>query len=77
MPNFPGEMFVSNGFKYILQIGPKGNLRPYYLGPVIAAGGPYVWIGLAIAGLVVAGAVLVVALCEDADDGREADGTSS
>ena len=63
MPNFPGETFLSNGFKYILRIGPKGNLRPYYLGPVIAAAGPYVWIGLAIAGLV--GVVLVAVLCDE------------
>jgi len=74
MPNFPGETFVSNGFKYILRIGPKGSLRPYYLGPVIAAGGPYVWIGLAI---VVVGALVVVALCANNEDGTETAGTPS
>jgi len=77
MPNFPGETFVSNGFKYILRIGPKGNLRPYYLGPVIAAGGPYVWIGLAIAGLVVVGALVVVALCANDEDGAQTARTPS
>lgn len=69
MPNFPGETFVSNGYKYVLEIGPKGNLRPYYLGPVVAAASRAGWIGLAIAGLAVVGALVVVALCtNDADD---------
>ena len=74
MPNLPGETFVSNGFKYILRIGPKGNLRPYYLGPVIAAGGPYVWIGLAI---VVVGTLVVVALCANNEAGTETAGAPS
>ena len=68
MPNFPGETFVSNGCKYILRVGPKGNLRPYYLGPVVAAGARAGWIGLAIAGLVLVGAVLVAALCDEEDE---------
>ena len=58
MPNFPGETFISNGFKYILRIGPKGNLRPYYLGPVVAVGKHGGLAGLAIAGL----AIVVVGL---------------
>ena len=77
MPNFPGETFVSNGYKYVLEVGPKGNLRPYYLGPVIATGMPYVWIGLAIAGLVVVGALVVLALCDDDEHGTEMAGTAS
>lgn len=35
--HFPGETFVSSkGIKYVLDYGPKGNLRPYVLGPVKA-----------------------------------------
>jgi len=68
MPNFPGETFVSNGYRYVLQVGPKGNLRPYYLGPVVAAATGVGWIGLLIAGLVVVGAVVTATLCED-DEG--------
>jgi hypothetical protein len=32
--NVPGATFVSKGIKYILDYGPKGNLRPYTVGPV-------------------------------------------
>lgn len=77
MPNYPGETFVSKGHKYVLEVGPKGNLRPYYLGPVIAAGAPFGWIGLAIAGLVVVSAVVVLALCCDDKHGPEVARTPS
>lgn len=33
MANMPGDTFVSKkGIKYILDYGPKGNLRPYTVG---------------------------------------------
>ena len=75
MPNFPGETFVSKGFKYILQIGPKGNLRPYYLGPVVVTISRAGWIGLAIAGLVVVGVVLVAVVCDADAGGMKTDST--
>jgi hypothetical protein len=48
--NIPGAIFVSKGVKYVLDYGPKGNLRPYTLGvakTVIKTRNPYV-IGVAI-----------------------------
>jgi hypothetical protein len=77
MPNYPGETFVSNGYKYVLQAGPGGNLRPYYLGPVVAAGTAFGWFGLALVGLIAVGALVVVALCSDEEDGDQAAGASS
>jgi len=35
--NVPGAAFVSKGVKYVLDYGPKGNLRPYTVGPVKTA----------------------------------------
>ena len=34
MPNQPGDKFASQGIGYVLHYGPKGNLRPYTVGPV-------------------------------------------
>ena len=36
--NVPGAKFVSKkGVEYVLAYGPKGNLRPYTLGPIKTA----------------------------------------
>jgi hypothetical protein len=54
--NEPGATFISKGIKYILQYGPKGNLRPYTIGPVKSAlktKNPYLIVGsLLLAGIV-------------------------
>jgi hypothetical protein len=58
--NAPGQTFVSKGFKYVLDYGPKGNLRPYTVGPIKTAAktrNPYI-IGSAILTV----AVLVVGI---------------
>ena len=64
MANFPGETFISGGCKYILGIGPNGNLRPFYLGPVIARAG---WIGLGIAAVAVVAGLFIWAYCEEGE----------
>ena len=53
--NQPGATFVSRGVKYVLGYGPKGNLRPYTVGPVttggkrvLSTGNPYVIAATAI-----------------------------
>jgi len=67
MPNMPGDTFVSQGVKYVLDYGPKGNLRPFTVGPVVAglAAVPvWGWIGLAVVGVAAVGAVVYDA-CQD------------
>ena len=55
MADRPGDTFVSKGIKYILRIGPKGNLRPYTVGPVKpSSGNSCVVIGTLIAAIGVA-----------------------
>jgi len=58
--NMPGAKFVSKGIEYVLDYGPKGNLRPYTIGPIIKTAtktrNPYI-IGSAI---IVVTAVVVV-----------------
>ena len=63
--NVEGARFVSKGIEYVLQHGPKGNLRPYTVGPVAAASAKAavripVW-GWVVAGTILAGAVSVSA----------------
>ncbi len=61
MSNMPGDKFVSKGIEYVLGYGPKGNLRPFTVGPVVAglAAVPvWGWIALAVVGVVTAGAVI-------------------
>jgi hypothetical protein len=36
MPDMSGDTFVSQGIKYVLLNGPKGNLRPYTVGRIAA-----------------------------------------
>jgi len=55
--NMPGETFISRGFKYVLRYGPKGNLRPYYLGPLSKLS-RLGWVGLAIGAVALAGAAI-------------------
>ncbi len=58
--NAPGETFVSKGVKYMLDYGPKGNLRPYTVGPIKTAAktrNPYI-----IGGTILAVTVLVIGL---------------
>ena len=53
--NVQGAIFVSKGIKHVLDYGPKGNLRPYTIGPIKAAvktRNPYV----------IAGTIAVVAI---------------
>lgn len=43
--NVPGATFVSRGMEYVLDFGPKGNLRPYTVGPIktaIKSRNPYI-----------------------------------
>lgn len=56
--NIAGAKFVSRGIEYVLDYGPKGNLRPYTLGPVktaVKTRNPYI-IGGALA---LASAILI------------------
>ena len=72
MTNFPGETFVSQGIKYILQYGPKGNLRPYVVGPVIVAAktrNPWIILGVAALVVVVVGGILLTSLLDKKQDG--------
>ena len=63
MPNMPGDTFIcKKGIKYVLKYGPKGNLRPYTVGPVSEAvrkGGLALsklgWTGLAIGAVILLG----------------------
>ena len=71
MPDMPGDTFVSQGIKYTLLHGPKGNLRPYTVGPVVAlarAGASWLpklgWAGLAIGAVALIG-VAVWYACKD------------
>ncbi|HEY1685693.1 MAG TPA: hypothetical protein VGG19_13075 [Tepidisphaeraceae bacterium] len=57
--NVPGATFVADGIKYVLKIGPKGNLRPYTVGPVAAAGAGF--FGLPLLGIIAVGAGVLVA----------------
>jgi len=63
MANFPGQTFVDRrGIQYMLRYGPKGNLRPYTLGPLKTAmktRNP--WIILAAAAVV--GGIILISLC--------------
>jgi hypothetical protein len=67
----PGDTFVSQGIKYILNHGPKGNLRPYTVGPVVALArkaAPWLpklgWAGLAIGSVALVGVAIWYA-CKD------------
>ena len=64
MPDMPGDTFISKGIKYILLNGPKGNLRPYTVGPV-SPSPLWGWAALVVAGVVLAAGVLTTALGED------------
>lgn len=60
--NFVGATFVSQGIKYVLKYGPKGNLRPYTVGPIKAAartGNPYLIAGAAMAAVALIGITFV------------------
>ena len=49
--NVPGAKFVSKGVEYVLDYGPKGNLRPYTLGPIKKAAktrNPYIIIATVV-----------------------------
>ena len=61
MPNMIGETFVSKGIKYVLQQGPKGNLRPYTVGPVtaVARKGISMLPKLGLVGLAIGAAALI------------------
>ncbi len=55
--NVPGATFVSKGIKYVLNYGPKGNLRPYTVGPIKKATktrNPYIIAGTVLVVVVVA-----------------------
>jgi len=75
MPDMPGDTFVSKGLKYVLQHGPKGNLRPYTVGPVrelAKRGASWLpklgWAGLAIGAVALIG-VGVWYICRDDEGG--------
>jgi len=64
MANFSGQTFVDKrGIQYVLHRGPKGNLRPYTLGPLLetAKKTRNPWIILAAA--VVVGGIIWISLC--------------
>jgi len=72
MPNMPGETFMSQGIKYILLHGPKGNLRPYVAGSAAALarqGARWLpklgWAGLAICAIALIGAAIWYACKEN------------
>jgi hypothetical protein len=46
--NVEGAKFVSKGIEYVLNYGPKGNLRPYTIGPKIIkkSKNPYVIVSI-------------------------------
>jgi len=72
MTNFPGETFVSQGIKYILQYGPKGNLRPFVVGPVVVAAktrNPWIILGVAALAVVFVGGILLISFFEEKHDG--------
>lgn len=73
MPDMPGDTFVSQGIKYILLPGPKGNLRPYTVGPVVVLLSRLGWAGLAIGAFILIGAAVWYVCKEDGetDHGRE------
>ena len=71
MPDMPGDTFVSQGIKYVLLRGPKGNLRPFTVGPItaIARKGAmwlpkFGWAGLVIGAVALIGAAVWYA-CKD------------
>jgi len=73
MGNFPGEMFVSDGIRYVLKYGPNGNLRPYTVGPVASAARKAAtwlpklgWLGVGL--LAVAGIAGIIYLCVSRGD---------
>ena len=61
MANFSGQTFVDKrGIQYVLHRGPKGNLRPYTLGPLkTAMKTRNLWIILATAAVVVVTIVIL------------------
>ena len=61
MPDMPGDTFVSKGIKHILLQGPKGNLRPYTVGPVteVARKGLSMLPKLGLIGLAIGAAALI------------------
>ncbi len=62
MPDMPGDMFIDKkSILYILLHGPKGNLRPYTVGPVavLARKAHPLLSRLGPVGLAIAAAVLV------------------
>lgn len=73
MPDMPGDTFVNKGIEYVLRLGPKGNLRPYTVGPAggaIARKGATLlpkldWAGLAIGVAAAIGAVIWRACSDD------------
>ena len=72
MPGMLGDTFVSKGIEYVLRVGPKGNLRPYTVGPVVALARKGAsclprlgWAGLAIGAAVAVGAVIWWACTDD------------
>ena len=55
--NRPGAMFASKGIQYVLKYGPKGNLRPYTLGPIAVKAAMKTRNPYLIAGVIVAVAI--------------------
>jgi len=56
--NVPGAKFVSKGIEYVLDYGPKGNLRPYTLGPIKKAAktrNPYIIATVVLATICITG----------------------
>ena len=68
MANFPGETFISEGIKYVLQVGPKGNLRPYVVGPVevaVKTRNPWIIIGAVAVVLIILGCIALSSLHDE------------